>query len=454
MTRKRGFAQMIAREPLWSRYCFAVAIALVGITIKLTVDEVFQRSLTPYLPAFAAIMVSAALTGFGGGTVTSIIVTAWALYSQKHRPDLEIVDTSLRCCILFFEGILLSAGFERMRRSAKASEKSALWHRKLLATAGEGIWVIGTNHTIVFANKRIAGMLGYELGEIRGRAWETFFFPQDLPMERIRLQNSTVTGASEIAQFDRRMRRKDGSELWVLACVNSLAEDSGGETGSLAMMTDITERKMAELDLRRSESRFRGLFENVLEGVYQSTPEGRIISANPMLLRMLGLTGDEDLSNIDIGRDFYLDPAHRARNLDMLENNGTFQNVEFQLRRRDGRILHVLENARVVRDEDGRVLYYEGTLIDLTEKRTAEISAQVSPATKVQDLRDLLTVISGHAQLALAALSPEHPARVQVEGILTSQRRAAALTWGLNPQTFLTPSAEASESSSAGLRVV
>ena len=89
------------------------------------------------------------------------------------------------------------------------------------------------------------------------------------------------------------------------------------------------------MPLRRSEGRFRNLFENAPEGVYQSSPAGRILAANPMLLRMLGLNSEAELNDVNIASDLYVDPEIRARLLERLEQEGSFQNVEYALRRGD-----------------------------------------------------------------------------------------------------------------------
>jgi PAS domain S-box-containing protein len=216
-----------------------------------------------------------------------------------------------------------------------------------------------------------------------------------------------------------------------------LETGAGKRPGSLAMMTDITERKRAEHGLRRSEERFRNLFEGVLEGVYQSTPDGRIVAANPMLLRMLGLRNEAELNDVNIAHDLYVDPHIRQRLLEQLERDHGFQNIEYELRRRDGQVITVLENARVVRDENGSVLYYEGTLTDITPRKRME--EQLRQAQKVEalgrlagsvahDFNNVLTIITGFAQLALSDLPPLHPARPSTEQVIEASERAMALT--------------------------
>ncbi|MDQ6664056.1 MAG: PAS domain S-box protein, partial [Acidobacteriota bacterium] len=121
-----------------------------------------------------------------------------------------------------------------------------------------------------------------------------------------------------------------------------------------------------------SDSKFRSLFENVLEGVYQSTPGGRLLTVNPALVRMFGYTSEEEFLQVNIVRDLYLDAEDRSKHLRYLDNTGELRNAELTLRRKDGTPLVVLENSRAARDEHGDLLYYEGTLTDITEHKRSQ----------------------------------------------------------------------------------
>ena len=135
-------------------------------------------------------------------------------------------------------------------------------------------------------------------------------------------------------------------------------------------------RKQAEEALRTSEAEYRGLFENVFDGVYRSMPEGRILTVNPALVSMLGYDSAEELSNASNVRDLYANPEERAYWVRILDDEGEIRNVELTLKCKDGQQVTVLENARSVRDEQGIVLYYEGTLTDITERKRAEEALQ------------------------------------------------------------------------------
>jgi PAS domain S-box-containing protein len=416
--------------PLWVRYLFALGACCAAVTTEVFIDKSAHDPIHPFLTAFAAVIASAAWAGAGPGLFTTALLAAWSTYDLVEHGT-TFSDSIFRCLVFLAEGVLLSLGSSRMWGSMRKAAQSETWHRQLVETASEGIWVHDDNGVITYANARMGEMLGLATGSLVGRKVDEFFLPADLSMERVRAANLR-NGRKE--QFDRRLRREDGAEIWVLTCCNYL---DGEPARALAMMTDITERKRAEYALRRSEERFRNLFEGVLEGVYQSTPDGRILAANPMLLRMLGLNSEAEMNDVNIAKDLYVNPHIRQRLLEQLEREDDFQNVEYELRRRDGAIITVLENARVVRDENGAVLYYEGTLSDITPRKRME--EQLRQAQKVEalgrlaggvahDFNNVLTIISGFAQLAISDLPASHPARGSVDQVMQASDRAMALT--------------------------
>ncbi len=131
------------------------------------------------------------------------------------------------------------------------------------------------------------------------------------------------------------------------------------------------ERRAAEDALRNSESKFRGLFESVMEGVYQTTRDGRILVANPAFVNLLGYGSAEELYEVPAGA-LYWYPNDRENFARRAEIEGELRNEEYVMRRKDGSMLVVVDNCRVVRDPLGRVCGFEGTLTDITERKKAE----------------------------------------------------------------------------------
>lgn len=131
------------------------------------------------------------------------------------------------------------------------------------------------------------------------------------------------------------------------------------------------ERRNAEDALRASEAKFRGLFESVMEGVYRTTPDGRILLVNPAFVQMLGYDSAEEMYDIPAG-SLYWHPNDRDSFVCRMESEGEIRNVEYALRRKDGSMLVVVDNCRLVRDKQGRTVGYEGTIADITERKKAE----------------------------------------------------------------------------------
>jgi diguanylate cyclase (GGDEF)-like protein/PAS domain S-box-containing protein len=132
------------------------------------------------------------------------------------------------------------------------------------------------------------------------------------------------------------------------------------------------ERHIAEEALRGSEAKFRGLFESIAEGVYQSGRDGRLLSVNPAFVKMLGYASAEELYALPSAEALYWNPADRAEFARRVEAEGEIRDAEFLMRTRDGEQLVVLDNARAVRDASGRITGYDGTIANITERKRAE----------------------------------------------------------------------------------
>ena len=159
------------------------------------------------------------------------------------------------------------------------------------------------------------------------------------------------------------MIAEPGGENWVYKLPS-------GEV--VAVYNDISERKRAEEALRESEERFRSLVENATVGIYRTTPDGHILMANPALVRMLGFDSFEELAarNLECGG---FEPSYpRSVFRERIEREGQVIGLEGAWIRRDGSVIFVRESARAVRADDGRMLYYDGIVEDITTRRHAE----------------------------------------------------------------------------------
>ena len=153
-------------------------------------------------------------------------------------------------------------------------------------------------------------------------------------------------------------------------------EPNADELEKLSRMARLAgiaiKRQQDEERLRSSEARYRGLFENVIDGVYIASREGDIIAANPALVEMLGYGSVDEIKAAGRTTMLYVNPIDRERVFARLEAEGFVKNFEYRLRRKDKTEIVVLENARAVYDDDGRIVAHEGTITDITERKRAE----------------------------------------------------------------------------------
>ncbi|MHC4540710.1 MAG: PAS domain S-box protein, partial [Planctomycetota bacterium] len=135
------------------------------------------------------------------------------------------------------------------------------------------------------------------------------------------------------------------------------------------ILGETIQRERTEEALQKSEEQFRAIFDNALIGLYQTTPNGRILMANPALVKMLGFSSFEELSRRDLEKEGYEPQCPRSAFKTRIERQGKVIGLESAWLRSDGTMLHVRESARAVRDESGNILYYEGTVEDISERK-------------------------------------------------------------------------------------
>jgi PAS domain S-box-containing protein len=183
----------------------------------------------------------------------------------------------------------------------------------------------------------------------------------------------------------------------------------------------------------------RAIFESAMEGIYRCTAHGRVLAANPAMARILGYPSETDLvaAVTDVAHSFHADPARRNEFLDSLQRQGVVMGFEYEARRKDGRVVWLSENARATRNEHGRVVSYQGLVVDVTRRR--ELEQQLLHAQKMEavgrlaggvahDFNNLLTALLGYANLLQDRLPTGDPLRTYVDEIAKAGTRAASLT--------------------------
>ncbi len=173
---------------------------------------------------------------------------------------------------------------------------------------------------------------------------------------------------------------KSGTPYWIEIDCQPIFDSAGRIRFFMAIENDITQRKQTESALRLTEEKYRGIFENAVMGIFQTTSEGRYLAANTALARIYGYDSVEDLKNsvTDIERQLYVESTRRDQFISAMAEAGRVENFESEIYRKDGSIRWISENARMVRDAAGALLFYEGTIEDITPRKMAERELQMA----------------------------------------------------------------------------
>ncbi|MCX5975120.1 MAG: PAS domain S-box protein [Coprothermobacterota bacterium] len=262
----------------------------------------------------------------------------------------------------------------RRLRSVETLQENQALYRRVVDTANEGILVSDETHRTTFANRRMAELLGYTPEELLGRSMEEFIFPEDLADHRQRMSNRRQ-GVGE--QYERRLRRRDGSTLWTSVSATPILEN-GEFRGSIGLYTDITERKRMEEALRESEEKYRALVENANEAIIV-TQDGALKFANPKASKLFGYSLQEA-----VGRPFveFIHPDDRylvaERYRKRLEGQVSTVVYPFRTIHKDGSIRWAeINSVRIAWEGRPAIMSY---LSDITERKQAEEALRESEA--------------------------------------------------------------------------
>lgn len=389
---------------------------------------------------------SATVEKIHGVTVAEALIDADLLYRQLVREDRAIVEEaearSARTGELFqlevrirnrqgdmrwiqltsaprtlSDGRVVWDGIEfdiTARKSAEqVAQQSARELQMIFDHAPVGIALL-KDRKFVRVNECQAAMLGYAPEEFAGQS-ARFIYPSQEDYEQVGggIYNEITRDGQSVRETTFRCKNDSLVHLHLRVVP---ADRHDPFAGIISMSVDLTERKLVEEALRASEEKYRGIFENALEGIFQSSPQGRYLSVNPSMARMHGYDSPQDMidSITDIATQIYANPSERQRVLGRIERDDRIDNYELHVRRKDGSEMWILSSLRAVRDLGGQIVYYEGTNIDITERKrmsaleTSTLRAEAASRAKSaflanmsHEIRTPMNAILGFSQLLM-----------------------------------------------------
>ncbi|WBS02358.1 PAS domain S-box protein [Pseudoduganella sp. SL102] len=257
----------------------------------------------------------------------------------------------------------------RRQRTEQALHASSERYRLIVQTATEGIWMLDAGNRTSFVNPTMARMLGYEPDEMLGRPMSAFLDDESVAQQARQNQRRRP---GEAEQGDARFYRKDGSSMWGLVSTTQIHADDGVYTGTLAMITDITDRRLAEVALRNSSQRMASVFNAVTNGLVVLNGEGVILECNAAAARMLGPAAASGArlwpGTHEDGQPFVADqhPVLRA-----LATGRSVRDVVMGVTGDNGGTCWLSVNAEPMRDELGAATMAVASLTDITERKNS-----------------------------------------------------------------------------------
>ncbi len=268
----------------------------------------------------------------------------------------------------------LIADIERREKMEAAIRDSEKMYRLLADNSSDVIWTMDREGRFTYFSPSVHRHLGYTPTEAIGLTMEDLF--PDTQCVEFRAATEQLFDRKNVrhdsVQDTKLLRRKDGNTIWSEITANLLIDETGEAVGLSGVARDITDRKLAQEALRESEERLRSIFMNSTLGIFRTTPQGKVIAANPAAAEMFGYEDPEETAREidDISQELYADPEDRVWVMEALQLNGQM-NAELMFRRRGADDSHFPAqlNLWTVANEDGSIRCIEGMIEDITDRR-------------------------------------------------------------------------------------
>jgi len=256
------------------------------------------------------------------------------------------------------------------KRAEKSLQMEKAYFEQFFESAPEAVVMTENNGQVIRLNKEFTRMFGYTFEEAKDRLIDDLVATGDLRKEALFITEKLAKG--EPIAYESVRKRKNGTQINV-SILGTPIKISDGQIATYAIYRDITDRKKVEKKLRASEEKYRTLTENINVGVFRSTPgpKGKFLEVNPAMLKIFGFENKEEFLAINVS-DLYQNPVNRTRFSKRMLKDGFVKNEESVSKKKDGTIFTASDTAVAVKDEKGNVLYYDGIVEDITERKKLE----------------------------------------------------------------------------------
>ena len=333
--------------------------------------------------------------------------------------------------------------FVDLQNEVKLRTESEGRFRTIFDSSNDGLLICDkTTGDIIHVNEKMCEMFGYTYEELIQQNINTIDIEDSkYNSDNLIKEESNFPEKSNLREW--KVKNKAGEIFWTEISIKDAVIDN--QKRALVAIRDITQRKQAEEDRRLSEEKYRNIFERSVEGIFQVTPDGLLISVNPSMARLFGYISSEEMVNSvkNVKNEFYVIPVEADKFKEELEHNGKIEGFETQNYRKDGEKIWVSLNARTICDSSGKIMYYEGSAMDVTMRKNAEeekekLESQLRQAQKMEaigtlaggiahDFNNILSVVLGFGSILQREVDKNTPSGKYVDQIVLAAEKATNL---------------------------
>lgn len=268
----------------------------------------------------------------------------------------------------YLEGAMLDV--TARRRAERELRDSHLFLQTVMDTIPNPLFYKDGRGQFRHVNSAFEQFLGHGRREVIGRG-PAELMPPEVAADWMERSEALLTNGGGMHRFDTWLRTRNGSRRDVVIQEGLVADSAGKHLGLVGVITDVTDLKRIEADLREAWATYRNIFDNAVDGIFTTTAEGRIVRANAAMARILGYDSPEELTRAvtDLAGQVYATPGKRMEVLARMQEEGVLHGHEVEVLRRDGSRVWLACSLRAIRGEDGALLRIEGVASDVSERR-------------------------------------------------------------------------------------
>jgi len=342
------------------------------------------------------------------GNTSVYAALSFASTSKQNNWSNSLVSKSYLLAQIFSYALTRKKYEIELLQAKRKAEESEIYFRSIFENLPIGLSITSLNGEIK-TNEAFSNLLGYSYDEFQSKSWMQITYPDDIEESRIFIDN-LLNGSGKSDQIEKRYLHKNGSIIYTILSSTLHKTELGEPLFIISSVVDISKQKISEINLQESETQYRYIFDNAIEGMYRTSIDGKSLMANPALATMLGYNSvAEYLREMnDSAQQVWYNHEQRSAYISLLKKQNIIKGYECQLKQKNGNPIWVSLNAKIVQDDNGNKIYSEGFIEEISGRKKTEFEL-ISSKEKAEESDRLKSAF-------LANMS--HEIRTPMNGIL------------------------------------